>query len=79
MGDALPHGFVDGRELLFGRVDACPGLGEPAIGLRLRVGGYVAPSRALAFRLLVAERAIVADEGEAIVLWAIGAELLLIK
>lgn len=73
LGDALPHGLVDGRELLFGRVDARPGLGEPAIGLRLRVGGYVAPSRALAFRLLVAERAIVADEGEAIVLRAIGA------
>ena len=52
--------------------EAGPGLGEPAIGLRLRVGRHVAPSRASAFRLLVAERAIVADEGEPIVLRAIG-------
>ena len=77
--DALPFcnaffdGFVDGRELLLGRVDPGPGLDEPAIGLRLRVVGDVAPPRAMAFRLLVSEGAVVADEGEPIVLRAIGA------
>jgi hypothetical protein len=36
LGDALLHGLVDGFEFLFGRVDACSGLDEPAIGLRLQ-------------------------------------------